>query len=258
MIAITNQVIAQMAGVNFDSEEIRPGRIVYSRTHEIRKQFDTLAGYGPCILLTSFSDAPVTESLLQGLPSNVVRWYSNNVMVRNERVRPIPLGYRFSPTVETILRPLHTQGHKKEVGTCCLCCARDIPRRINPRVDIYERFIGLPWVDVKDAPIPMEEFYNDLQTHSYTISPPGAGADCHRHWEALTLGCIPIVIRSIMTEDMFHDMPVLIVDRWDEVTEDRLLYEYPDLVERFGWESRERKIWWEYWRDMILEDIACL
>ena len=56
----------------------------------------------------------------------------------------------------------------------------------------------------------------------FVLSPRGGGADCHRTWEALLLGCIPIV-KSSPLDPLFEDLPVLIVADWSDVTEDRLL-----------------------------------
>jgi hypothetical protein len=55
----------------------------------------------------------------------------------------------------------------------------------------------------------------------FVVSPQGVGLDCHRTWEALALGCIPIVKRSPLSQ-LFADLPVLIVDDWSEVRRERL------------------------------------
>jgi hypothetical protein len=57
--------------------------------------------------------------------------------------------------------------------------------------------------------------------YSFVISPHGNGLDCHRTWEALVLGCIPIVKTSALDE-IYNDLPVLIVQEWKDVTEQLL------------------------------------
>ena len=42
--------------------------------------------------------------------------------------------------------------------------------------------------------------------YAFVLSPPGKGLDCHRTWEALCLGCIPIII-STPLDDMFGPIP---------------------------------------------------
>lgn len=56
--------------------------------------------------------------------------------------------------------------------------------------------------------------YQNLLSQSYfTLSPPGNGPDCHRTWEAIYRGSVPIVLRSAWP---FPDaqLPVLVVDDW--------------------------------------------
>ena len=76
---INNQRYAELAGLDFNSEHIKPGKIVYSRTHCIQRQFRKLSQFPECVLVTSFSDASCTDDLAAGLPSNVIKWFSNNV-----------------------------------------------------------------------------------------------------------------------------------------------------------------------------------
>jgi hypothetical protein len=63
------------------------------------------------------------------------------------------------------------------------------------------------------------KLYRDLVSRSkFVISPPGNGPDCHRTWEAIYLGAIPIVKRNFWP---FHNvlLPVAVVDRWDQMSE---------------------------------------
>jgi hypothetical protein len=52
--------------------------------------------------------------------------------------------------------------------------------------------------------------------YAFVASPFGIGLDCHRTWEAIALGCIPIVKESPLTP-LFEGMPVLVVESWDQV-----------------------------------------
>jgi hypothetical protein len=61
------------------------------------------------------------------------------------------------------------------------------------------------------------------QSHyAFVLSPEGGGMDCHRTWEALALGCIPIVKRSAFS-DLFQNHSVLIVDDWRDIDLDMLI-----------------------------------
>lgn len=51
---------------------------------------------------------------------------------------------------------------------------------------------------------------------AFVVSPFGGGPDCHRTWEAISLGCIPILKRSPLSP-VFDGLPCVFVDDWREV-----------------------------------------
>lgn len=55
----------------------------------------------------------------------------------------------------------------------------------------------------------------------YVVSPEGIGMDCHRTWEAILLGCVPIVKRNAVA-NLYAELPVIIVDDWSEVNAEKL------------------------------------
>ncbi len=67
---------------------------------------------------------------------------------------------------------------------------------------------------------------------AFVASPLGTGWDCHRTWEALVLGCIPIVSRSPMAR-LFEGLPVIVVSDWREVNREF-------LAERLGTFQQQR------------------
>ena len=70
----------------------------------------------------------------------------------------------------------------------------------------------------------------------FVISPPGNGPDCHRTWEAMYLGAIPIVLRK--SWPFAHlELPVLIVDTWDQIPEEteRYVHKGEVSVDNFRW-----------------------
>lgn len=84
---------------------------------------------------------------------------------------------------------------------------------------------------------------------SFVLSPAGGGYDCHRTWEALILGCIPIVKRfNLPFERIYDDLPVLIVNEWSDVSEALLT----KTVNEFRYKSfNYDKLKLKYWVDKI-------
>lgn len=66
------------------------------------------------------------------------------------------------------------------------------------------------------APSPMAKTWELQSQYQFVLSPHGAGLDCHRTWEALLLGCIPIV-KSANINGLFNELPVISVNEWSEV-----------------------------------------
>ena len=66
-------------------------------------------------------------------------------------------------------------------------------------------------------------YYSQLMRHHFVLSPRGNGLDCYRTWEALALGVIPIIKRNGPFDRLYEGMPVLLVDRWEDVSLDLLL-----------------------------------
>ena len=95
------------------------------------------------------------------------------------------------------------------------------------------------------------EYTNRLDTWKYmsqfvfVICPFGGGFDTHRMWEALVLGCIPIIKTSGL-DPLFEDLNVCIVQSWNQVNSEFLLNYIRTM------KSRDRnKVTLEYWVEYI-------
>lgn len=67
-------------------------------------------------------------------------------------------------------------------------------------------------------PRPMVETWEMQAQYQFVLSPHGAGLDCHRTWEALLLGCIPIV-KTAKINDLFENLPVIAINDWSEINQ---------------------------------------
>ena len=69
----------------------------------------------------------------------------------------------------------------------------------------------------QDKKIPREQTWKNMVKYKWIISPHGNGLDCHRTYEAIALGCIPVV-KSSTLDIMYKDMPIIILDDWKEIS----------------------------------------
>lgn len=96
-------------------------------------------------------------------------------------------------------------------------------------------------------PIPMADTWELQSQYQLVLSPHGAGLDCHRTWEALILGCVPIV-KAAKLNDLFTDLPVLIVQDWKQITP-AFLAENLQLVRNKKIDTE--KLFMSYWRKKL-------
>lgn len=94
-----------------------------------------------------------------------------------------------------------------------------------------ETFAKQPSIHCGKIPV----WINYQKTHEswYIPSPPGAGVDCHRFYEAIYLDAIPIVKRTHGVFDkLYRAFPCLIVDDWTDITEDFLEKKKPEMIKK--------------------------
>ncbi len=112
---------------------------------------------------------------------------------------------------------------------------------------------------------PFKEYLKEMASHKFALSPRGHGPDCYRTWEALLVGTIPIVRRcqfdkvllrshenerytGSQLDRLYEDLPVLVIDDWEEITEEFLNKKYEEITSK---SYDIRKLYAEYWLDKI-------
>jgi hypothetical protein len=83
--------------------------------------------------------------------------------------------------------------------------------------------------------------------YAFVACPHGNGLDCHRQWEAIILGCIPIVKKSSIDSN-YTDLPVLIVNEWSDINKD-LLHKTMNEFKKKSFKLD--KLTLKYWMDVI-------
>lgn len=97
-----------------------------------------------------------------------------------------------------------------------------------------------------------EQYWNNIKSSLFVISPPGNGIDCHRIWECLYLQSVPIlklVGKQKHAFSQFTHLPILFVDDWSEVTIQFLRSKIQHYID-FNFNSIS-EIDINFWRDQI-------
>jgi hypothetical protein len=111
---------------------------------------------------------------------------------------------------------------------------------------VYQLFSNQSFCTVA-ASKPYDQYLLDLAQSKFILSPRGNGLDCHRTWEALWLGSIPIV-KSSTLDSLLEDLPVLIVDEWSQIDEAYLNQKYAEMGSK---SFNLRKLFFAYWSEKI-------
>jgi hypothetical protein len=75
-------------------------------------------------------------------------------------------------------------------------------------------------------------YYSILPNYKFVISPEGNGIDCHRHYEALMAGCIPIVEDGPLVRNKYGNAPILYTNDYSEITPEYLEQKYAEMVNK--------------------------
>ena len=117
---------------------------------------------------------------------------------------------------------------------------------------------GVPFAHCVEKEHGTSQYYSSMRAtyhrdsrYRFRLSPPGNGMDCHRTWEAIYLGVVPVVKRGPL-DGLFVDLPVLLVDQWDELNADMLSGKWDAMTKRYGGAVLD-KLHFGYWRQLIVD-----
>jgi len=203
----------------------------------------------PYILITHNSDDEILDGDEEILDdSKILAWFSQNVLgAKHKKLFGVPIGIANKkwPHGDTTL--LYKMLEQKDHFERRVLCYLNFRLHTHPlRRPLARKFRRKPWCLTRRRRY-QKDYLLDLLSSKFVLSPRGNGADCHRTWEALLMGAIPIILSSEM-DSLYEDLPVLIVNDWDEVTESFLKYKYDEIRSRA---HNIKKLFFPYWKNLI-------
>lgn len=250
---------------NFPFHEIQPTSVVYIKTDALYSLYKELHRVSnPFILVTGCSDYSVPSSIVfyDGLQDfyhlvehpKIIHIFAQNCTTQHHKITPMPIGLDYH-TLHYSTNPIEQEMMLMKIrDNTAPTWQRDMRcySTFHHSIRGQDRLDALTNIS-KDL-IYFEPVYIDRLTtwknqtqYAFVISPQGNGMDCHRTWEALILGCIPIV-RSCPLDPLYENLPVLIVHHWSEVTQERLASTIKSFMNRT---FQMEKLTLSYWKDFI-------
>ena len=132
----------------------------------------------------------------------------------------------------------------------------NISTNMAERPQLYSLYGDKDWVTAKFYPNGMyyTYFLFALKNHKFVFCPEGNGVSCHREFEALYMGCIPILKRNRNNEYFAKLFPIYLVDNWYTVNPKDLndFYDYYYNTGKLNEASYIQYLNFNYWKDKIL------
>jgi len=126
----------------------------------------------------------------------------------------------------------HIGSHDKLV-LCAITHDSDMKSKNTQRKTTREKVITLLKTQgIENIQIDPSQYFVTLPSYKFVISPEGNGMDCHRHYEALMAGCIPIVEHNPHIEKIYEGCPILYTYDYSEITPSYLEQKYSDMIDK--------------------------
>lgn len=222
----------------------------------------------PFILVSGDSDLPINQNTLginlEKLLVNekLIRWYAQNRNFNHAKLFSLPIGINIHnlwsnplewgggfilPAMQELqIATISEQAKNFELRNKKIFCNWHFSIDRSNRKECFAK-IDHSICYFQEQPTPVAQTWELQSQFQFVLSPHGAGLDCHRTWEALILGCIP-VIQSSSIDDLFTELPVIIINDWEEIG--------PGFFEKAasqlnGKKINAEKLYMNYWRSAI-------
>ena len=197
----------------------------------------------------------------------IIHWFCQNMTLDHNKITKIPIGLDYHTlTQRPLWGPISSCQDQEKM--LIMIKEKSIPF-YNRNIKCYANFqfsmgtklgydrkdalekINKELVYYEENKVSRLNTWNKQKNHAFVICPHGGGLDCHRNWEALCLGCIPIV-KTSKIDKLYDNLPVLIVSDWDIIDNNLLNNTVNDYKKKFeNNEFNMEKIKLNYWTDVI-------
>lgn len=235
---------------SFDPDLLFDGAVLFVKTDYLgfffKKKFPRIRNR--FILISHDGDYPAPRKHKKYLKhEKLIAWLGlNPTVINEEKFYPLPIGIKNRNSEQEDLQYIKNM-QKNELEKKHLAYL-NISLGTYPyeREKVHQMFHRMPYC-YNASKKPYKGYLKDIKTSKFVFSPRGNGLDCYRTWEAILMGSIPIV-KSSYLNPLLEDLPVLIIDNWEEVTEDFLLYKWEEIQNT---NYSLDKLYLSYWQKLI-------
>lgn len=238
-------------GENEKIQKVKEGDIIYVNSDDIEKFFRQIHAKieSRYILISHWGIKPVDDELLKFVDDKIIHWFAKNALVKHPKLTPIPVGledlHRYNAGIPSEFEKLRKRNVAKKEK---ILYDFKIATNESERLPAGNFLVNFADAEKPKNKLPIYDYHKLLQEYMFVASPPGAGRECHRTWEAIYLGTIPIVRRSVC-EEYFENLgaPMWIINDWQELNGVDLQKKYQQIIRS----KRNKIIWMDYWIKII-------
>ena len=205
------------------------------------------------VLISHNSDHGVDERYRTALDDpRIVHWYAQNTLIQHPKLTPLPIGVANAQWGHGDLRALVSaanahRGPPRDV----IYVNFDVRTNPSVRVPLLQALepLSIVW---KAPALPFAAYLADMASCRWAISPPGNGVDCHRTWEALYLGIVPIVQKTASGAGLHDGLPIIQLPDLADL-DSPALQAAEHQVE--GGRAQLERIRMSYWRGRVAQSV---
>lgn len=188
------------------------------------------------ILISHNSDKHFSDYYYHYLNPYCNKIYAITNICKQPNVYTIPIGFNDKNNLEIV-----KYNHLLNIEKPILCYLNfSVTSNIPKRKACVDAYIGCNWITNEKYGMPLPDYYNKIAKSKYVLSPEGEGIDCHRIYESIYFNSIPILLTCLM-DDFYlkYDFPIIIVQSWNDITEDFLNANYEKFYQRLvDWKQK--------------------
>lgn len=235
-----------------DVKNIRKGDIVFVSStllHRFVLELDAIEA--PFILLTHQGDTNIDETFLDVVNhTSIIHWFAQNCMLEHPKVTPLPIGledrWRHNNGAMQFYKNKRTTPHNKKIAY-----AFTLGTNVEKRVACYVALKKVSIAYELGQPLNTSLYQKIIRNYMFVASPPGNGLDCHRTWEAMYNGVVPIVEDNYMHRYFKSlGLPMHLVSDWTELSsldEEKAEELYRSIIQ----EAQTETLYFKYWKNRI-------
>ena len=240
--------------------------IFFCKTDYLLQLFAALKDYSvPSILISGNSDYAIVDNIVSQAPKCIKRWYAQNAETENPLVVGMPMGIEnhencileghghgwphAKEKIKILLEPPTIEASKDVYANFSLSThpSRKMIHEICKRLDFVTTDVSISHSQINERLY--SKYVDEILKHRMVVSPRGNGIDCHRIWEVLYLGRVPIIKKEQAIKH-FKELPIIYLDSWEQLCNLNFLEAEWNKVK----DNSKDMLCISYWENLILNE----